>query len=48
MTAIDVLCVENFWVEWRKKEGFRFHQAPAVKKVERRQKRKGGVGENFG
>jgi hypothetical protein len=36
MAAIDVLCVENFWVEWRKKR-FGFHQAPAVKKVERRE-----------
>jgi hypothetical protein len=28
-----------------KKKMFRFHQAPAVKKVESREKRLGGVGE---
>jgi len=31
-----------------RKKGFRFHQAPAVKKVEGREERKCGVGENFG
>jgi len=47
MTAIDILCVANFWGGVAKKKGFRFHEAPAVKKVEGREKRKGGVGENF-
>jgi hypothetical protein len=32
----------------KKKKMFRFHQAPAVKKAERREKRERGVGENFG